>query len=96
MFVLDFLPEQYLNGGPAKSIAVFTAGWAMKFVPLLGKSLMQLVVKGESEYALPQFSIDRVDPATGKPIIQPGGVSLQGNSLADRTAKATRSRGSQS
>lgn len=26
MFVLDFLPERYFNGGPPKSIAIFTAG----------------------------------------------------------------------
>lgn len=84
MFVLDFLPERYLNGGPAKSIAIFTAGWVMKFVPLLGRALKQLVIEGKSEYALPQFSIDRADADTGKPIIQPGGVTLHGNGLADR------------
>lgn len=59
MFVLDFLPQQYLQGGAEKSVAVFTAGWAMKFVPLLGRALRQMVNDGGSEFALPEFKITR-------------------------------------
>ncbi|RBR23683.1 uncharacterized protein FIESC28_03479 [Fusarium coffeatum] len=69
MFVLDFLPEKYLNGGADKSIAIFTAGRAMKFVPTLGKALSEMVLKGDSEYRLKEFSVARPAPA-GKEIIQ--------------------------
>jgi sarcosine oxidase/L-pipecolate oxidase len=70
MFVLDFLPEKYLNGGAEKSVAIFTAGWAMKFVPTLGKALSEMVLKGDSkDYKLDKFSITRPAPA-GKEIIQ--------------------------
>ncbi|SCB65720.1 unnamed protein product [Fusarium graminearum] len=69
MFVLDFLPKKYLNGGAENSIAIFTAGWAMKFVPTLGKALSEMVLKGDSDYKLKEFSITRPAP-TGKEIIQ--------------------------
>lgn len=69
IFVLDFLPEQYLQGGPEKSVAIFTAGWAMKFVPLLGKALSQMICNGESEFAHKEFSITRKNQMTGKDII---------------------------
>lgn len=69
MFVLDFLPKEYLRGGPEKSIAIFTAGWAMKFVPLLGKALAEMALCGKSEYARKEFAITRRDPKTGKGII---------------------------
>lgn len=69
MFVLDFLPKEYLRGGAEKSIAIFTAGWAMKFVPLLGKALAEMALCGKSEYARTEFAITRKDPETGKGII---------------------------
>jgi sarcosine oxidase/L-pipecolate oxidase len=61
MFVLDYIPEQYLQGGAKNSIALFTAGWAMKFVPLIGRALKDMVLEGHSEYALDEFKIDRLD-----------------------------------
>lgn len=71
MFVLDYIPEQYLQGGARDSVAVFTAGWAMKFVPLIGRALKDMVLNGHSEYALDEFKIDRLDPKSngkyGKP-----------------------------
>ncbi|EHK19952.1 uncharacterized protein TRIVIDRAFT_193320 [Trichoderma virens Gv29-8] len=70
MFVLDFIPEEYLRGGRENSVVVFTAGWAMKFVPLLGKALAELALNGRSRYAMEEFSITRKNPATGKGIIQ--------------------------
>jgi sarcosine oxidase / L-pipecolate oxidase len=69
MFVLDFIPEKYLRGGQMDSVVIFTAGWAMKFVPLLGKALAEMALDGQSCYALEQFSITRKDPETGKGII---------------------------
>ena len=43
-FVIDFLlPE-------SKRIVVFTGGWAMKFVPMIGKILTDLAIRGETEY----------------------------------------------
>ncbi|KAI1088079.1 hypothetical protein F5B19DRAFT_29487 [Rostrohypoxylon terebratum] len=69
MFVLDYVPEEYLQGGAKDSVVVFTAGWAMKFVPLLGKALAEMSLNGKSKYALEEFSIKRKDPQTGKGII---------------------------
>lgn len=84
MFVLDFLPEKYLRGGPQKSIAIFTAGWAMKFVPTLGKALSQMVLTGKSEYAKDEFHITRTDPK-GKGIIIENPVST---TESEQVAKA--------
>jgi sarcosine oxidase/L-pipecolate oxidase len=61
MFVLDFIPEKYLAGGAKDSVAVFTAGWAMKFVPLLGRALKEMVLDGKSDFARPEFAITRGD-----------------------------------
>jgi len=69
MFVLDFVPEEYLGGGAKDSVVVFTAGWAMKFVPLLGKALAEMALHGRSEYAREEFAINRKDPKTGNSII---------------------------
>ncbi|KYK56460.1 hypothetical protein DCS_03460 [Drechmeria coniospora] len=69
MFVLDFVPQEYLRGGPKDSVVVFTAGWAMKFVPMLGKALAEMAIRGGSKYALSEFSMTRKDPTTGKGII---------------------------
>lgn len=69
MFVLDYVPQKYLRGGPKDSVALFTAGWAMKFVPLLGKALADMALRGGSEYARKEFSITRRDAQTGKGII---------------------------
>jgi len=69
MFILDFIPKKYLQGGPEDSVILFTAGWAMKFVPLLGIALKDMAVHGFSEFARPEFSIRRTDPKTGRGII---------------------------
>jgi glycine/D-amino acid oxidase-like deaminating enzyme len=42
-FVIDFLPCD-------KRIVVFTGGWAMKFVPMIGKILTDLAIRGETQY----------------------------------------------
>jgi sarcosine oxidase/L-pipecolate oxidase len=57
MYVLDFLPAE---AGPGnKNVAVFTAGWAMKMVPLIGQALADLVIKGSTTYDISQFRITR-------------------------------------
>lgn len=71
MFVLDFIPESYLQGGAAKSVMVFTAGWAMKFVPLLGRALMEMARDGSSELSLSEFSITRSDSEGHSIIVNP-------------------------
>lgn len=76
MFVLDFVPKKYLNGGPENSVAVFTAGWAMKFVPLLGAALAGMALQGSSEFALPEFSMTRNLSDSGKGIINPAAATL--------------------
>ena len=58
-FVLDFLPGGNVN----KRIVLFTGGWAMKFVPVIGKILADLATRGETTPQLSQLikpmSIDR-------------------------------------
>ncbi|THC88621.1 hypothetical protein EYZ11_011933 [Aspergillus tanneri] len=73
MFVMDFIPEEHLKGGAAKSVVLFTAGWGMKFVPLIGRALRELALGGQSEYARPEFSITRKDPKTGEGLIDKAG-----------------------
>ncbi|KAH7169960.1 hypothetical protein EDB81DRAFT_774156 [Dactylonectria macrodidyma] len=75
MFVLDFLPKEYLRGGTENSIAIFTAGWAMKFVPLLGKALAQMALDGKSKYALSKFAITRKGDGPDKTIIADQGFA---------------------
>ena len=46
-FVLDFLPEARSNN----RIVLFTGGWGMKFVPVIGKILADLAIKGKTDYS---------------------------------------------
>ncbi|KAF4415568.1 sarcosine oxidase [Fusarium acutatum] len=90
MFVLDFLPEKYLQGGAEKSIAIFTAGWAMKFVPTLGKALAEMALTGKSDYKLDEFSITRPAPE-GKEIIVEDPVSFNASTKKEKTLSLSRS-----
>ncbi|EWY82632.1 hypothetical protein FOYG_14726 [Fusarium oxysporum NRRL 32931] len=90
MFVLDFLPEKYLRGGAEKSIAIFTAGWAMKFVPTLGKALAEMALTGKSDYKLDEFSITRPAPE-GKEIIIEDPVSINASAKKEKTLSLSRS-----
>jgi sarcosine oxidase/L-pipecolate oxidase len=56
MYVLDFLPPQVKGH---KNVAVFTAGWAFKLVPLIGRVLSDLVITGKTSYDISQFKITR-------------------------------------
>ncbi|MBR9920897.1 MAG: FAD-dependent oxidoreductase [Bacteroidetes bacterium] len=53
--LLDFLPDSVNN---SKNIILYTGGWAAKFVPLLGKILSDLVIKGTTPYNISNFKID--------------------------------------
>lgn len=73
MFVLDFIPQRYLPDDAADSVVIFTAGWAMKFVPLLGRVLKELLVDGAApQFDVDHFKIDRVYKE--EPIIRDGPV----------------------
>ncbi len=57
MYVLDFLPPSV---GPGyNNVAIFTAGWGMKLVPLLGVILADLVIKGATSFDISEFKITR-------------------------------------
>ncbi|KAM9957008.1 hypothetical protein ACTFIR_003745 [Dictyostelium discoideum] len=53
MFVLDFIPETNNN------VVMFACGWAMKFIPLLGKILSQLLDEGKTQYPIDHFALNR-------------------------------------
>lgn len=91
MFVLDFLPEKYLQGGAEKSIAIFTAGWAMKFVPTLGKALAEMALTGKSAYKLDEFSITRPAPEGLQEIIVEDPVSINASAKKEATLSLSRS-----
>jgi len=57
MHVLDFLPRSV--GAGYRNVAIFTAGWAMKLVPLIGRVLSQLVLDGATSFNISRFTIDR-------------------------------------
>uniref|UniRef100_A0A0D2YB58 FAD dependent oxidoreductase domain-containing protein n=1 Tax=Fusarium oxysporum (strain Fo5176) TaxID=660025 RepID=A0A0D2YB58_FUSOF len=82
--------EKYLRGGAEKSIAIFTAGWAMKFVPTLGKALAEMALTGKSDYKLDEFSITRPAPE-GKEIIIEDPVSINASAKKEKTLSLSRS-----
>jgi sarcosine oxidase/L-pipecolate oxidase len=57
MYVLDFLPPSV--GPGSENVLVFTAGWAFKMAPLLGRALGQLARTGQTSYDVSQFAITR-------------------------------------
>jgi len=57
MYVLDFLPQSIGEGW--NNVALFTAGWGMKLVPLLGRILSQLAIEGATPFDISQFKISR-------------------------------------
>jgi sarcosine oxidase/L-pipecolate oxidase len=63
MYVLDFLPPSV--GAGHENVAIFTAGWGMKLVPLIGKILAELIVDGKTEYDISHFKITRPGVLTG-------------------------------
>lgn len=76
MFVLDYLPARYVPETHRDTVAVFTAGWAMKFIPLLGRALKEMVFDGGSKYARDEFKIDRHGETPEEVIIVDGPVPL--------------------
>jgi hypothetical protein len=73
MFVMDYLPPTIQNH---KNVAIFTAGWGMKFVPLIGIILKQLVLDGGCDplYDISNCKITRSD-STGSVIAKPSSPS---------------------
>lgn len=57
MYVLDYLPPSV--GAGYRNVAVFTAGWGFKLVPLIGLILSDLVISGHTSYDISQFKITR-------------------------------------
>jgi sarcosine oxidase/L-pipecolate oxidase len=57
MFVLDCLPPTV--GAGHKNVALFTAGWGFKFVPMIGRVLSDLVIDGHTNVNISQFTITR-------------------------------------
>ena len=53
--LLDTAPEWVHNH---KNIIIYTAGWAAKFVPLLGKILSDLALEGETPFDIEGFKIN--------------------------------------
>ena len=46
--------------GPGhKNVVIFTAGWAFKFAPLLGKILTELTFDGKTSHNISNFKITR-------------------------------------
>lgn len=86
MFVLDWVPDNLLppDAGSArsKSVAVFTAGWGMKFVPMIGLIMKQLLIDGEvTKYDISHFEIGRNGP-DGQPIVQQGEMKTRARHTA--------------
>ena len=46
-FVLDFLPGEGINN----RLVLYTGGWGMKFVPVIGKILADLTIRGRTDYS---------------------------------------------
>ena len=40
-------------------VVLFCAGWAMKFIPLLGRALKELALDGATQYDISHFAIGR-------------------------------------
>lgn len=90
MFVLDYIPDSLTKVNPnlSNSIAVFTAGWAMKFVPLLGKVLKEMLVDGSTQYDISHFKMDRSDK--DHTIIQHGPVKKDASLCSHPAASSLR------
>lgn len=69
-FVLDFLPGENIND----RIVVFTGGWATKFVPVIGKILKDLAIRGKTTPLYSQLI---------KPMRIDRGVLLTENAIAN-------------
>ena len=94
MFVLDLIPEDLMpRSGLARdrTIAVFTAGWAMKFVPLIGRVMKQLLVDGETEYDIKPFQMTRTSQDGGPIIIDADRPSVNKQATGVATASSRHS-----
>ncbi|MCC5905986.1 MAG: FAD-dependent oxidoreductase [Balneolaceae bacterium] len=53
--LLDTLPDTIPNN---RNIIIYSAGWAAKFIPLIGKIMAELAITGQTSYDISQFKID--------------------------------------
>ena len=54
--LLDYPPERTPG---AQNIVVYTAGWAAKFIPILGEMILQLLEKDRRFFEFGNYKIDR-------------------------------------
>ncbi|MEL6813237.1 MAG: FAD-dependent oxidoreductase [Cyanobacteria bacterium J06598_3] len=54
--LLDYLPDNITN---ARNIVVYTAGWAAKFIPILGEMVLQLFESDCDFFEFDNYKIDR-------------------------------------
>jgi glycine/D-amino acid oxidase-like deaminating enzyme len=52
--IIDFAPDYVPNH---KNIVIYATGWAGKFVPLMGKILSDLTLKGKTKYDISNFKL---------------------------------------
>lgn len=85
-FVLDFVPGEGINN----RLVVFTGKWGMKFVPVIGKILADLTIRGRTEYdkLIEPMNINRGILVEEKDISQrKPGQKLVGLPISCRAAK---------
>ena len=87
MFVLDHLPPSVQNH---KNVAIYTAGWGMKFVPVIGKALKELIFNDISEYTydLSHFKITRSD-SNGNSVIENPSEQVNSSSASRRSFRGS-------
>ncbi len=66
--MLDFIPE--CVGAGHENLALFTAGWGMKMVPLIGEILAQLVIDGKTLYDISHYKITLSGVLSPSPVVQ--------------------------
>ncbi len=54
--LLDYAPSQVDN---SRDIVVYTAGWAAKFIPILGEMIMQMLERDVETFRFGNYKIDR-------------------------------------
>jgi sarcosine oxidase/L-pipecolate oxidase len=66
MYGLGYIPDKYLPQGGSKDVVVFSAGWAMKAVPLIGRIIAEMLDDTLDRYSPSlagivndRFSLDR-------------------------------------
>ena len=45
-----------------RNVVIYTAGWAAKFIPLIGKICVRLAIDGETPYDISHFKLGAAVP----------------------------------